>query len=352
MYAKLVVGSSGIDAMRCIRDIARLLTSDAPTTDLLESFDDVSSIVVDSTPAGWSFAGESYRTEASVADIGDAITWPSNNTDWQLALTAPCLNDARPSKVAVFSMSWLQSSQKTTGAGRYFQLSGAVSVSAAADTSSNIVIENQGGRDYWVAAESATQAEGRSITTTLGTVLHLIATPRHITIIDEGRGISAIWESSEAAVNTFYDTAPFVQYNQTSGSTGLINSTAVTSQPSVPTNGVRVNTFAITDPNDGNYYGVTSLLSSDANKGFGMAQTEAAVRSNTIDENGSPKYQVTPVFYTAGHYGHPVQFITGIVPIYWTKGAIGTTGDTIDVAGDSYTFFNCGSNFGVVMQTD
>ena len=352
MYAKLVVGNASINGPRACRDIIRLITSEAPSVDLLEVFDDVSSIIIDDTPAGWTFEGESYNTSSTVPAFGDDVNWPTNNTDWQIGCSAPCLNGGLTRKYALFSMSWLGATNKdSTSTVVYFQLTGATSISLPPTTADGLVLENQGGRDYWVAAESRTQAAGRSMTCDADTIFHVIANPRHLTIVEESRGLNAIWESNETPVNTFYGNAPFVQYNHSTGSaTSIITSVTVQSQLAVPADGSRGNTFGITNPNDGNFYGVVGL-SNDANKGFSLYQNAANIRLNTIDANGSPQYQVGPVFYSLGTLGHPVQFITGIVPIYWTSGNIGSTGDSLNVSGTDYIYFNCGANFGIVMQT-
>ena len=75
------------------------------------------------------------------------------------------------------------------------------------------------------------------------------------------------------------------------------------------------------------------------------------MRSNSITATGAPTYVITPVFYNASWIGYPTQFVTGVVPIYWTNGNMGNTGDTVDVSGDTYYFFNAGTGFGVIMKT-
>lgn len=351
MYAKLVVGNSAINGPRACRDIIRLITSEAPSVDLLEVFDDASSIIVDDTPAGWTFAGESYNTSSTVPAFGDGVNWPTNNTDWQIGCSAPCLNTGLTDKYALFSMSWTSSANRDATIMHRFQLSGATSISVPPTTADGLVLENEGGRDTWVSAEDRNQADGRSMRSAADTIFHVIANPRHLTIVEESRGLNAIWESNETPVNTFYGNAPFIQYNHCTGTgTTIITTTSPTAQISTPNNACRGNAFGITNPNDGNFYGVRTL-SDDANKGFSLYQNSADIRLNTIDAEGSPQYQVTPVFYSLGRYGHPVQFVTGIVPIYWTSGNIGTTGDTLNVGGEEYIYFNCGANFGIVMQT-
>jgi hypothetical protein len=52
--------------------------------------------------------------------------------------------------------------------------------------------------------------------------------------------------------------------------------------------------------------------------------------------------------------GYPVQYVTGVVPVYWCKAGLGTTGDTVNIGGDYYTYFNCGASggtFGLLMKT-
>jgi hypothetical protein len=356
MYAKLVVGNASINGPRACRDIIRLITSEAPSVDLLEVFDDVSSIIIDDTPAGWTFEGESYNPADSsgltVPAFGADVNWPVNNTDWQIGCSAPCLNGGLTRKYALFSMSWTSNSNKDSTSNMiYFQLTGATSIAAAPTVADGPIIENEGGRYTWVSAENRTQSDGNSMTCNADTIFHVIANPRHLTIVEESRGLNAIWESNETPVNTFYGNAPFVQYNHCTGTaTNITGTTSPTATATEPADFLRGNTFGITDPNDGNFYGVRTL-SDDANKGFSLYQNAANIRLNTIDASGSPQYQVGPIFYSLGRYGHPVQFITGIVPIYWTSGNIGSTGDTLIIGGESYTYFNCGANFGIVMQT-
>ena len=89
MYAKLVVGNAPISALNAMRDIGRLITSTAPSTANLLAFSSSSSIIVDSTPAGWTYVGST--------NANDQPTICATNTNWQnnvqsnLCFSAPTL---------------------------------------------------------------------------------------------------------------------------------------------------------------------------------------------------------------------------------------------------------------------
>lgn len=341
MYAKLVVGGSSIMAYRAMRDIGRLITSATPSTDLLEAFSTVSSIVVDDTPAGWTYVGSVNADDRpSIAAAGAAL--PTTNTHFNLVFSAPTEYDSNVYKYAALNIVWRNSVTTST----HFALTGA---SGATDQG---VLTNEGPRGFWANTETVNEGTNLSTRCAAGDIIHLIANERHITLINEQRGLSAVWETSQTDVHTFYGTAPFVQYNHCNSSiVTRQNTLAPTNYTITQDNSIMAAAFNVYNVNTGVNTGVHDPTSGMLlNTGY-FAQSTITARQTSINTQGLPRYQVSPVFVHMGSLGYPVQFITGIVPIYWTAPDIATTGDNIDVNGDSYTFFHCGTGFGVAMQT-
>jgi hypothetical protein len=184
-------------------------------------------------------------------------------------------------------------------------------------------------------------------------VIHVIANPRHITIIIENTGLVAVWESSQTDAHTFYGTAPFVQYcHYTSSVLGRLASIAPVAVTGTQTSfGWNAAVFNVTSPNTGINYG-TYDLTEGATLNIGhFAQTVAGLRANTISSTGLLAYTISPVYYAISTKGYPSQVVTGIVPIYYIGAGIGTTGDQVEINGESYTFFNAGSNLGIILKT-
>lgn len=343
MYAKLVVGNTTIHPIVAMRDIGRLLVSQSPSVNLLSGFSNTSSIVVDATPADWSYVGSVAETDRpTIAATGSAIGY-TNDTHWNLAFSAPTAENSNILKYAVLNLVW----RNTSNTNYLFALTGAQSVTSLG------IATNEGPRGFWAAAETLAEGANLSSRCQAGDVIHLIATPRHITIINEAEGLSAVWETSNTDPHRFFNTAPFIQYNH-------CNSSIFTRQPIVvPTSYAVTQTgsimdaaFAITDVNTGTFYGTYDVTQALVVNTTYFAQANSTYRQNSINSAGFPKYQISPVFYQAGNLGYPTQYISGVVPVFWTSASLGSTGDNVDISGDTYTYFNAGSGFGVVMKTD
>jgi len=361
MYAKLVVGGTAITAIAAMRDIVRLITSATPSTSLLGGFSTASSIIVDSTAAGWTYVGGNRAADQpTIAATGAATTL--DGAAWNLCCSAPCLSGSAL-KYAVFNpiayttyTGSIAGTVPITG----FTLTGASSASALG------VVTNEGPRIYAVNPNGtssqnnyANRLTNKYHLTDAASVIHVIANARHITIIQEGRGLSAIWESSMTDAHTFYGTAPFVQYchyySPQYGTEGVIVPTSsTTSVNATGANPMFNSVFNITNPNTGTNYGtfdVTAATGSINVNQTALWQTYSGMRSNSITAAGAPTYVITPIFYNTTWIGYPTQFVTGVVPIYWANGNMGNTGDSVDVSGDTYKFFNAGTGFGVIMKT-
>ena len=207
MYAKLVVGGTAISGIAAMRDICRLITSATPSTNSLGGFSTTSSVIVDATPAGWTYVGGNRAADQpTIAATGAATTL--DGSAWNLCCSAPCLSGTTL-KYAIFNPVGYTTFSGITG----FTLTGASSASALG------VVTNEGPRIYQTATSATSTAAQYSlrlinkyVMTNAGGVIHVIANQRHITIIMEKRGLSAIWESSMTDAHTYYSAAPFVQY--------------------------------------------------------------------------------------------------------------------------------------------
>ena len=367
MFAKLVLNTQVIGGGgNLIRDIGRLITSATPSTSLLNACSQASSIIYDATPAGWTYVGSNYSTNVPTITTGTgyaALTTDSEN----LCFSAPCLSGSAL-KYAILNTVW-----GGTATNLPSPYADAIVLTGAQSATSAGVTTNQGGR----AVRAATTAGGTQITiygkyegidTTTNGVIYVIANARHITIIKENVGIMAIWESSMTNAHSFYGTAPFVRIMNVGDSTGSLTGippitkytvTAAATTPIDTGQSSIAEAYNVTNPNNGTNYGVLDLsslgglISVYANQHSLVQRGLVGLsnRSNTIDANGLTRYVISPVYYQMMLQGYPVQYITGVVPVYWTAGGMGTTGDTVDVSGDTYTFFNCGTHFGVIMKT-
>jgi hypothetical protein len=347
MYAKLVNGTgAGLPAFFAMRDIARLLTSENPSTSLLQAFSRTSSVIVDPTPAGWSFVGSNSPADAAGINAGNVTTGMVNDVQYNLALSAPCLGDSAMLKYAVMTLAWLGTTSSPTN--NSFALTAAESVNGAG------VCVNEGPRYWTSAAGTPGWPHNQSIRTGTSDVLHVIANERHITIITENRGLSAVWETSMTDVHRFYNEAPVVQFSH-SVSSILTRDTIIvpTQRTTAATNAMLSAGIAMTNVNTGAFSGtVEPTLSGAFNMGGNWFQLNPTTqRPNTISPSGAPRYQLSPIWLHFGWMGYPVQYVSGIVPAYWTAPQIGTTGDEMVIGGDPYTFFNAGTGVGIVLKT-
>lgn len=343
MYAKLVVGNSAISAQRCMRDIGRLITSATPSVSLLEAYSQSSSIIIDSTPAGWTYVGSSYASDrpniAAAASIvnGTAGTFPN------YAFSAPCLDGS--TKYCILTTTHYAASSGETGI-NYGVLTSCTSVTSSG------VATNEGGRYYNGNGDGQGEELLNSIQLGIaGKIIHVIANARHITIVEENRGLHAVWETSSTDLNKFYNQAPVLQYHHADTSNLLqTNVITPTLKTITSTTSILINSFGLTNPNTGIYTGVVDPTAGlTTNVGF-LARISTSGFQNGIDLSGLPKYNILPIIVSNDKYGYPAQYVSGIVPIYFCGSSIGATGDTVDVNGNTYYYFNSGSGYGLLMQ--
>lgn len=350
MYAKLVVGAADANVYQCIRDMCRLLTAATPSIANLsgQGFSTTSSAILDDTPAGWTFVGSSKPTDTPAIGDGAADATLSTSAYLNWALSAPMANDATKLKYALFTQSFIGVSA-TTPYKSMFSLSGAESVTSAG------VATNEGYRQ----GNSATGATilSANLHVGIGSIIHLIANARHITIIQETKGMMALWETTSTDVHSFYGKPAFVTYahtNAVAGSLGVISTVTVPNVGTANANVISGVAFGVTNPNTGTFYGTYDISVGATKNISNLFQASLTARANSVDAVGNPKYQISPVFLHNSDIGYPVQYVSGIVPIYWCKAGLGSTGDNVDISGDTYTYFNAansGGAFGVLLKT-
>lgn len=358
-----------------IRDIVRLCTSPSPNINYLVAFSNTTSSIVDATPAGWSL----------VYGNNDGTTLPAANTDpnaarldstgasgvgyW--AISAPCLgpqaNTVKYAKLSVNMGTGSTNFQDSVVVG--IQLTSAVSIS----NTGTIVGENY--RPYWTAYSTTSQDQSILNTSSLGGngTYHLIATQRHITIIKEGVGYYGLWEHTISDYHKAYNITPVVTvlskgtgYGTTDSLGNHPNFRRVTG-PITPRNlsssgegqdSSTINNhrfiFNITDINNTTSYSNLSLgipwlqpYLHAVPPGIGANSVNSM---RTVSSNGLTRNIVQPIMFNHHQFGVPTCFVTDICDIYMCQSGIGSTGDTININGVNYTYFDCGTGSGTSIR--
>lgn len=357
MYAKLVTSSNTSPSLLA-RDVIRLCTSNSPSTADLGGFSNSSSSIIDATPAGWTYVWSTVDSGTLATVAAAAAVTPTSHADWW-GISAPCLGPLEANGT-------LKYVKLTTGGGGVansqatntvygFSLSGATNI-ASGNTVTNEGWRKQSNNSAGGAVYSTTQVAG------IGT-FHLIATPRHITIIEEGIMFTGVWETAITDVHTFYSNtaAPFVQVNLDNSSNNIVVgsayydsvysvSTQAVSTSSSVSHGWNYNLFGITIPSTGTYYGTLSM-GAPTEWLPGTATTNLSIQPylfplgklGSTNSSGVTRNLITPLFINGQAIGHPTIDISSICNIYATRAGIATTGDTVDINGTTYTYFNSGA---------
>ena len=355
MYARLVASvnlSSGSTPTitTAMKDIARIVTSTNPTTSLLTAFSQTASTIIDPTPAGWSYVGSNIVADQGSISSGNA---PAATSLWNYCLSAPCLNTGLL-KYAILN--------HCNGLGAEVSGNGFVLTGAQLATSAGVVT-NEGGRVYagssnWGGNGYYTSSAPTSFVPYQSTIFHVIANARHLTIIQENVGIMGVWETSTTNAHTYYNIPPFIQYSHPQTATFanangnyIVPSSFASYYAAWPTATQTAVAFGTTNIVTPQVNGTISIANAQGYNTHSLAQYSSTTRSNTVDALGNPQYVIGSVYFQDGKRGYPTQFVTGTVPIYWTAPGLGNTGDSVIVNGTTYTFFNCGSGYGVLMTT-
>jgi len=358
MYAKLVTSSNTSPSILA-RDIIRLCTSNSPSTADLGGFSNTSSSIIDATPAGWTYAWSTVDSGTLATVAAAPSVTPTSPADWW-GMSAPCLGPLAANGTLKYvklttGASTSQANSSALGTGYGFSLSGATNI-ASGNTVTNEGWRRQSNQVSIGTSLCLTQVAG------IGT-FHLIATPRHITIIKEGAMFTGLWETAITDVHTFYSStaAPFVQVNLDNTSTSITvttsyynevysASTQAISLSSTASHGWNLNLFGITVPSTGTYYGTLSM-GSPFDWEPDTATTNLSLQPylfplgklSSTNSSGVTRNLITPIFINGQAIGHPTIDISSICNIYATRAGIATTGDTVDINGTTYTYFNSGT---------
>lgn len=355
MYAKLVTPSTASNGQYFIRDIVRLLTAATPSTSLLYAFNSATSVIVDATPAGWTYVGGSLAADQGAAPSTSTSDWVSSTAAPPLwACSAPCLEGS--------TLKYATLSPATMGLGTPSTTNQFVNLTSARSVTSLGVATNEGVRVWTPSTTAFTPVQYSALPFTGSLTIHLIATARGITIITEGLGLHGVWETSMTDPHRFYSTAPVCVWQNgnctgaSSGKAGVLTSVVPQSNSTAQTANVFANcVMNITDVNTGTVYGpvepINGLSMTNTNAQNWLCSGGSNMRSNSITSTGTSVYQVAPIYVQPGQYGYPTMYVTGTYNAYWTKSALGNSGDTVLVNGNTYTFFNSGVMMGFLAQT-
>jgi hypothetical protein len=351
MYAKLVysagltsVGNTRFSAGNMIRDIVRLCTSASPNVNNLVAFSNTSSVVVNTTPAGWTFLYSDFDGATLANANTDANSTPTGTNNYW-AMTAPCLGPgANTIKYAKLTTTYRANINLGTGSSLGFSMTSASSISNTG------TIIGEGFRVYQTVGTSGPTGTSASFELSGNGTYHLVATERHITIIKETVGVHAVWEHTISDYHTFYNITPVIHFvfkgtGFTYALAGTIGTDVTTTAPLAAPSSETINYIKclhnITDVNTGTNYSALQL-------GRGQSQPYLSRNSDftnmkTIATNGLARNLVVPIMYQLVRYGVPTCFVTDICDMYWTGGGLGTTGDTFNINGVVYTYFDCGT---------
>jgi hypothetical protein len=315
-----------------------------------QGFSTTSSAILDDTPALWTYVGSNKASDASGIGTGAADATYSTTVYHNWALSSPMKDSSGRLKYALFTQNYIGTSTATPYKAM-FSLSGAESVNSSG------VATNEGYRQSLSGTVGATIVTA-NLTVAAGSIIHLIANARHITVVQENKGMMALWETSSTDVHEFYNKPAFITYAHTDSTNGAIGDVSTVPIPNTGTANANIISgvaFAVTNPNTGAFSGTYDLSVNQTQNMMNLFQVSLTSRANSINSTGNPRYQISPVFAHASNIGYPVQYVTGIVPIYWCRAGLGNTGDSVDINGDIYTYFNAantGGAFGVLLKTD
>ena len=250
MYAKLVVGNAQINVIMAMRDIGRLITSNTPNLSLVSAFNTSSSVIIDDTPAGWSYAGSTNAADQPTIAATSTTVSMAANGQYNLCFSAPMLYDSSLLKYVALTNNCTLLAYNSANTG--FNLTGARNATSAG------ILTNEGPR-YFTTNTVLSRLAPSAFTVDAGVVLHVVANPQHITIINENVGMAAVWETTPTDVQTFYGWPAFVQYSHYNSS--ILNQTEIYAPNSINpastlTTSWSASSFAVTNPNSGTFYGV------------------------------------------------------------------------------------------------
>lgn len=366
MYAKLVMSSTPTQTNYndFCRDVIRLITSNSPSTALLSSntWNVAASTVFDNTPAGWTYVGSNFAGESS-ALLGPNNSGgnPADGAWYQWVASAPCASPlSGKTKFVVMTSQRNQSYDNIQNTNYGNQIKNSCSLGACTASTSAAVLTNESYRSYVAGTNGWTQLVHNDWGFAGTGTYHLIANARHVTLIKENSNMQALWEHSATDPHIFYNIAPMLHFSWTYATAGGTPSWAT----GVGANNI-VNSQAydgawvmnITDTATGTNYGSRPVNVSGSNDYFsnGANQPYLWPHLNKVTTSNSAslaRHLVSPIMFHLFHHGYPTMYVTGTVPIYLMKGGVGTTGDSININGTIYTYFNVNAAMGLAMLTN
>lgn len=362
MYAKLVMSStpSTGNYNDFSRDIIRLITSASPSTSLLSSntWNVAASAIFDTTPAGWTYVGSNLDV-GSLSGVNTDGGTPSAATAYGWYAKAPCTGALSSKYKFIGMMSQKMTVYDTWVAGTLTKVN--CCLTACTNATSSGVVTNEAfrqtsnGSSVYTFNTYANNNWGFAGTGTY----HLIANERHVTLIKESSNIQALWEHSASDPHIYYGNAPMVyyswNYSTAAGTPAWATGTGATSSPDSPNyDGAWV--MNLTDTSTGTNYGSRPVNSSGSNNYYSDGANQPyfwphLTKVATSNSTGLARHLVSPIMFNLFHHGYPTMYVTGTVPAYLMKGGTGTTGDSININGTIYTYFNVNSVMGLAMLT-
>lgn len=348
------------------RDIVRLLTSSAPSISTCisdsRSFSKTASMVIDSTPAGWTYVGSNIdgNTLPSITTI-EASGYIGSDTpgaaNGMWSIQAPTSDDTQIKTVVIgqATANAAVSAGPTGGKHDYMvsrgmYLTGAIGSTCTGNASTFSVtgIGTYPKTPSWNNDNPMAWLCGRGGKTAIGTY-HLIANNRHVTLIREGAGMTAIWEFGNTDVHTALNAPPMVYLNWISGASNALDNH--NGGPYLTTSPLQVSQlFKFTSLLDSTYSdvknigGVSNITNvNTAASAFGSFNPFffpwQSLRTPSMSATGMPRNLVNPILLQGYNHGYPSMFITGTTPVYMAGGSIGSVGDTVNINGNTYYYF-------------
>jgi hypothetical protein len=351
MYAKLVY-SAGLSStantryspFNMVRDIVRLCTSPSPNVNNLVAFSNTSSVIIDTTPAGWSLVYSDVDGTTLPDANTDANSSPSSQVNYW-AMSAPCLGPVDgTTKYAKLTTTYI-SNKNALDATR----SGGFSLTSAVSVTNTGTVTGEGYRLQYTSG-SPTSADATRLTAwdmSGNGTYHVIATQRHLTIIKETVGYHAVWEHSISDYHTFYNITPVIAVVFRGTATGGPNGTAPAStgplaQASLAGTLDNVRCLHnVTDVNTGTNYSAASMAGQENQPYLSISTYYSNLK--TVSRSGTARNMVMPIMFQLMQWGIPTCFVTDVCDMYMCQGGIGTTGDTFNINGSIYNYFDCGS---------
>lgn len=364
MYAKLVMSSAPSNYNDFCRDIIRLITSGSPSTSLLSSgtWNVAACVIIDATPAGWTYVGSNFTGESgSIAAVNTGGTAPgANNSDpWRWVASSACASPlSSKTKYIVMTSQYIRLVDAYYGTQAKYNCC----LGSAVSSTSGGVLTNEASRTY---AYQSIGSSGPALTGNdwgfAGTgTYHLIANARHVTLIKENSNVQAVWEHAATDPHVFYNNAPVLFYSWSAATAGSAATFSTNTGVNNVINDLGYNgawVMNLTDTSTGTTYGSRLVNVSASSNYYDNGANQPYLwpylnKVTTSNSTGLARQLVSPIMFHLFHHGYPTMYVTGTVPVYMMKGGAGTTGDSINVNGTIYTYFNVNAAMGLAMLTN